>query len=213
LTVHLPVWHSHCTSARFTAPVSCSDELKVLSCPHIFLQLVSALFYRWPLLRNNNMETNLHRISSSESSSSQGCQVGTFKAKFQKFGLFWSCFAWKNGVWHVRQSLAFFWPFLMVLAWKNIVWHFLKPLGQRLLSAWNHRTFSQDKGTLFSATIPFSKIQATLPSKWRHRAKDTIFFGHDFENCGSFKQCGLGGFRKKKHKPMQIRLAVALYSI
>jgi len=25
LTVYLPVWHSHCTRARFTVLVSCSD--------------------------------------------------------------------------------------------------------------------------------------------------------------------------------------------
>jgi len=85
-------------------------------------------------------------------------QVGIFKAKFQKFGFLWSCLVWKNGVWHVRHSLAFFWPFLVVLAWKNIVWHFLKPLAQLLLSAWNYRTFFYDKGPLFSATVPFSKI-------------------------------------------------------
>jgi len=58
---------------------------------------------------------------------SQGCEVGIFKAKFQKFDFFKSGLAWKNGVWHVRHSLAFFWLFLMVLAWKNIVWPFLKP--------------------------------------------------------------------------------------
>ena len=28
-----------------------------------------------------------------------------------------------------------------------------------------YRTFSQDKGSLFSTTVPFSKIQAALPSK------------------------------------------------
>ena len=44
--------------------------------------------------------------------SKQGCRVGIFKVKFQKFGLFKSSLAWKNGVWHVRHSLAFFWPFL-----------------------------------------------------------------------------------------------------
>jgi len=62
-------------------------------------------------------------------------------------------------VWH------FFGLFLMLLARKNIVWHFLKPLAQLLLSAWNYRTFSQDKGPLFSAMVPFSKIQAALSSK------------------------------------------------
>jgi len=33
MTVYLPVWHSHCTSARFTVMVSCSDEIAVHSCP------------------------------------------------------------------------------------------------------------------------------------------------------------------------------------
>jgi len=33
ITLYLPVWHSHCTRARFTAPVWCSDELAVHSCP------------------------------------------------------------------------------------------------------------------------------------------------------------------------------------
>ena len=58
-------------------------------------------------------------------------------------------------VWHEKMVYGMYvivWPFLMVLAWKNIVWHFLKLLAQLLLSAWNYRTFSQDKGPLFSAT-------------------------------------------------------------
>jgi len=33
MTVYLPEWHSHCTRARFTAVVSCSDDLAVHSCP------------------------------------------------------------------------------------------------------------------------------------------------------------------------------------
>jgi len=44
----------------------------------------------------------------SYSSFEQGCQVGIFKAKFQKFGVFESCLACQNGVWHVGHSLAFF---------------------------------------------------------------------------------------------------------
>jgi len=32
MTVYLPVWHSHCTSVRFTVLVSCSDEFAVHSC-------------------------------------------------------------------------------------------------------------------------------------------------------------------------------------
>jgi len=38
------------------------------------------------------------------------------------------------------------------------------------------RAFSEDKGPLFSATVPFSKIQAALPCKWRHRARDIMRF-------------------------------------
>ena len=36
MTVYLPVGHSHCTRARFTVPMSCSDELAFHSCPLIF---------------------------------------------------------------------------------------------------------------------------------------------------------------------------------
>jgi len=49
---------------RFTVLVSCSGELTIHSCPLICLQgqvakLVSGLFCCWPLLRDNNMATNL----------------------------------------------------------------------------------------------------------------------------------------------------------
>jgi len=49
MTVHLPVWHSHCTWVRFTVLVSCSDQLAIHSCPLICLQrqvakLASGLF-------------------------------------------------------------------------------------------------------------------------------------------------------------------------
>jgi len=37
MTVHFPVWYSHCTRARFTVLASCSDELTVRSCPLICL--------------------------------------------------------------------------------------------------------------------------------------------------------------------------------
>ena len=74
----------------------------------------------------------------------------------------------------------------MVLAWKNIGWHFLKPLAQLVLLAWNYRTFSQDKGPFFSTTVPFSKMQTVLPSKWRHRAKDTVLLGARLQKCGTF---------------------------
>jgi len=51
------------------------------------------------------------------------------------------------------------------------------------LSAWNYITFSQDKGPPFFTTVPFSKMQAALPSKWRHSAKDAILFGARLRNC------------------------------
>jgi len=35
---YLAVWHSHCTRARFTVLVSCSDELAVYSSPFLHLQ-------------------------------------------------------------------------------------------------------------------------------------------------------------------------------
>jgi len=59
-----PVWHTHCTRARFTVRVSCSGELAVYSCSHICLQgqvlkLASGLFYCWSFPRNNTMATNL----------------------------------------------------------------------------------------------------------------------------------------------------------
>ena len=36
LTVYLPVWHSHCTRARFTILASCNDEFAFQSCPLFF---------------------------------------------------------------------------------------------------------------------------------------------------------------------------------
>jgi len=38
MTVYLPVWHSHCTRARFTFLVSWTDKLAVYSCPLLCLQ-------------------------------------------------------------------------------------------------------------------------------------------------------------------------------
>jgi len=38
MAVYLPVRHPHCTRARFTILVSCSDELAVHSCPLLSLQ-------------------------------------------------------------------------------------------------------------------------------------------------------------------------------
>jgi len=42
IAVYFPVWPSHCTRARFTVLVSCSDELAVHSCSLIYLQTAEA---------------------------------------------------------------------------------------------------------------------------------------------------------------------------
>jgi len=64
MTVYLPVLPSHCTRARFTVAMSCSDDLAVHSRPFLCMQrqvvtLTTRLFYCWSLLRNNNTATNL----------------------------------------------------------------------------------------------------------------------------------------------------------
>jgi len=38
ITAYLPVWHSHCTRARFTVLLSCSAGLALHSCPLLCLQ-------------------------------------------------------------------------------------------------------------------------------------------------------------------------------
>jgi len=99
----------------------------------------------------------------------QGCQVGIFKAKIQTFGLFESVF------WHVRHSFAFFGLFVWCWHKKTLIgifWNLWLSCCCRL----GIENFSQDIGPLFSTTAPFSKIQAVLPSKWRHRAKNMIAY-------------------------------------
>jgi len=61
---------THCTRARLTILVFCSDELSIHSGPLFFLlkqvaKLANGLFYCWSVLRNNNMATNLQRFTSS----------------------------------------------------------------------------------------------------------------------------------------------------
>jgi len=74
-------------------------------------------------------------------------------------------------VWHEKMVYAMyvivghFLPFFDGVGMKKHCLAFLKPLVRLVLSTWNYRTFSQDKGPLFSATAPFSKIQVALPSK------------------------------------------------
>jgi len=70
MTVYLPIWHSHCTRARFTVLASCSGELTVHSCPLLSLQsqvtkLASGFFYCWSSLCNNFMATNFLMFTSS----------------------------------------------------------------------------------------------------------------------------------------------------
>jgi len=57
-----------------------------------------------------------------------------FKVKFQNFGFFKSGLAWKNGVWHVRHSLAFFGLFWWCLHEKTLFGTFVKSLVKLLLS-------------------------------------------------------------------------------
>ena len=89
-------------SQRLTVLVSCSDELAVHICSFICLQrqvvkLASGLFYRWSLLQNNNMATNLHRFTSSYGSSR-----------------FATCDCWTQTSWQVMQGdrAASTWYFL-----------------------------------------------------------------------------------------------------
>ena len=63
MTVHLPVWHSHCTRARFTVLVLCDSELafahvRLFTCRGGCERIVVI----WSLLRNNNMATNLQKL-------------------------------------------------------------------------------------------------------------------------------------------------------
>ena len=69
MTVHLPVWCSLCTRARFTVLVSCNDESLQFTHVRSFacrgsLRNWQPGFYRWSLLRNNNVTTNLQNIGS-----------------------------------------------------------------------------------------------------------------------------------------------------
>jgi len=66
--------------------------------------------------------------------------------------------------------------------------------------------FAQDKGPLFSTTVPFAKIQAALPSK-DATGKRQYFFGQDFENGGTLYSVLSGAvqtvlFSENKHKSL-----------
>jgi len=76
ITVCLPTWHFHYKTVRFTVLESCSDELAVMqwwACSSLnsllclqrqVAKLANELFYYWPLLRSNNMATNIRRCTS-----------------------------------------------------------------------------------------------------------------------------------------------------
>ena len=109
----------------------------------------------------------------------QGYQVGIFfKVKFQKFGLFKSGLAWKNGVWHVRHSLAFFGLFWWCWHEKTLFGLvFLKPLAKLLLPAWFSEVSSLfHHGPILKDTSGFA-VWLTSQGK-RHNA----FFGKNIEN-------------------------------
>jgi len=92
MTVYFPIWHSHCTRVRFTVLVTCSYELCYLLNPVLCLQrqvekLGGELFYYWPLLRNNNMATNLRRCTSSHGGRrfAQCCHFWSFNIRSDVF--------------------------------------------------------------------------------------------------------------------------------
>jgi len=100
MPVYIPAWHSHCTRARFTVLVSCSDELRTVhSCPLICLlrqvaKLGKELFHYWPLLRSNTViwQPILQRFTSS-------CGNRCFAA----------CDSWTQASWQVMQRDSYCW--------------------------------------------------------------------------------------------------------
>jgi len=68
MVVYLPVWHSlhkiqvHCCGIMHWW--ACSSLNPLLCLQRQIAKLVSALFYYWPLLRNNNMATHFQRFTS-----------------------------------------------------------------------------------------------------------------------------------------------------
>ena len=165
-----------------------TDELVAHSRPLVFLQrqaakLASELNYRWwSLLRDNNMATKLQRLTSNNGRRTKwdgvlphGCWTGLpgwhFKTKFQKFGLLWS--GWKNDVWHVRNSLAFFGYFWWCWHEKTFL-VFFETSSSGTAVGLELKNFFLGQRSPFFATVPFSKTQAALPSKWCHRAIDVM---------------------------------------
>jgi len=66
IPLYFPVWHSHCTTVKFTVLVSCSGELAVHSCSLLCVANLGAdFFWCWCLLRNNVTAANLQRFASS----------------------------------------------------------------------------------------------------------------------------------------------------
>ena len=66
MPLYFSVWHSLCTTAKFTVLVSCSGELAVHSCSLLCMANLGAdFFWCWCLLRNNVTAVNLQRFASS----------------------------------------------------------------------------------------------------------------------------------------------------
>jgi len=86
-----------------TALRSDRDDLRMSAFWKFAAQLWS-FFFRWNPLRRRCYY--LIGRDGVRFGPSQACQVGIFKVKFQKFGLFWSCLEWKNGVWLVLHGLV-----------------------------------------------------------------------------------------------------------
>jgi len=64
--LYFSVWHSHCTTDKFTVLVSSSGELAVHSCSLLCVaKLGSEFFLVLGLLRNNIIAANLQRFASS----------------------------------------------------------------------------------------------------------------------------------------------------
>jgi len=77
MTVLLGVWHPHCTKARFTVRVSCSDYVRSFACKGRIRNLGADCSTIGLSFRNNNMATNLQRFISV----TQCCHFSWFAAK------------------------------------------------------------------------------------------------------------------------------------
>ena len=126
----------------------------------------------------------------------QGCQVGIFKAKYHKFGLFWSCFGMKKWCLTCTSYFGIFGLFWWC-------WH-EKPLFGIFQKLWLSYFCRLGITELFPRTKFLSFPPRSHSRRYKRLCrlsdvtgqKTQYLFGHDFENCGGFKQSRLGGFRK-----------------